>query len=110
MTPAQARSSYRQALQRAGRSVTFKRPDGSVADAEVRCRSVGYEAQELGAGIIQGDTKVIALAEDFEKAGWTPRKGDQATLGTRLVSIESVDLETRRIGDTLVAYEIQVRG
>jgi hypothetical protein len=110
MTPAQARDSYRRSLKKAGRTVTFKRPDLSVADAAVRCRALGYEAQELGGGIVHGDTKIIALAEDFETAGWEPRKGDQALLGTRLVSVEAVDRETRRVGDILVAYEIQVRG
>jgi len=105
-----ALQSYRDAIAKYGRVVAFKRPDGSVADAAVRCRSSGYDAQELGGGIVQGDVKVIALAEDFETAGWEPRKGDQATLGTKLVSVEAVDRETRRVGETLIAYEIQARG
>ncbi len=109
------RDSYRNSMDRYGETVTFQRPGGALPDASVRCRIFGYAPNELVGGIVQGDSKVIALAEDFEAAGWDAPKGgrgnDQILLADgRVLAIQFVDDKTRKIAGTLLAYEIQARG
>jgi hypothetical protein len=98
-------------MQAYGETATFRRPDGSLSSADVLCRSAGYGAAEYGGGIIQGDRKLIALAEDFEAANWpAPQRGDIVMIGGKQVSVEAVDSDTRKIAGVIIAYEIQARG
>lgn len=73
-----------------------------------------YQPHELvaGSGIQQGDRKAIVVVQDLiEKQFPLPlRRADKLLLDGREVNIEAVDDESRRIGDTLVAYELQIRG
>jgi hypothetical protein len=112
---AEARADYRRQMTAYGETLTFRRPGGSLPDATVLCRVTGYAPNELVGGIIQGDSRVLALAEDLEAAGWDAPKGgrgnDQIVLSDgRVLAIEAVDDKTRKVGATVIAYEIQARG
>ena len=89
-----------------GETITLRR---GASDISVRARVVGYQAEELVGGIVQGDRKVIALADDVT---FDPplRRGDKAVIRNRVMNIEFVDDSTRRVGGVLVAYELTVRG
>jgi len=117
MTPEQAISAHRRALAVAGEPVTIRRYTGSGAnrpyfEAEVRARVTDFEPGELVGGIIQGDRKLIVMAEDLERAQFTLplKKGDKAIVRGRELNIEAADDSTRRIAGVLVALELQVRG
>lgn len=121
MTPEQARASYRRMMAVAGsgevRKVLVRRYTGTGAnrprfDAEVRARVTGYQPHELVGTIVQGDRKVILLAEDLSRAQFpTPlRKGDKVVDAGKELNIEAPDDNTRRVQGELIAYELQVRG
>ena len=115
MTPTASRASYRQALTD---TVTLRKYTGSGvsrthADTVAHARVTGYLPEELIAGgsVQQGDLKVTLLAEDLENAGTSaPRNGDKLVIRGKEVNIQAVDDNTRRIGSTLIAYVLQVRG
>lgn len=98
--------------------VTMRRLQGVGAaqvkfDAEdLRARIAGYGPDELIGPILQGDRRVILLAEDLEERQWPapPRSGDRCIVGDVTMTVISVDGHTRKVGETLIAYEIQVRG
>ena len=117
MTPEMAKRSHRRMLNQVGEDVTFRRYTGSGAsrpyfDATAKARVMEFDAAELVGGIIQGDRKLIVLAQDLFDAQWPvpPVKGDKAIVRGRVLNIEAVDDNTRRIAGELVAYEIVVRG
>lgn len=109
MEPASARAMYRRQM-RNGETLTLKRISPAV-ECTVRGRAMGYAPHELTEGILQGDSRVIVMAEDV--TGFTPplRKGDKVVLSDgRQRNIEAVDSMTRRVAGELIAYELQVRG
>lgn len=117
MTPDQCKSAYRRALAIAGEPVAIRRYTGTgqnrpYFDAEVRARVTDFEPHELVGGIVQGDRKLVALAEDLERAQFPLplKKGDKAIVRGRELSIEAPDDNTRRVQGVLVAIEMQVRG
>ena len=81
-------------------------------DVSVRCRVVGYEAEELVGTIQQGDRKVIAYADDVTEAGMVLplTANDKMIVRGKELAIVQADHDTRKIGPTLIAIEIQVRG
>jgi len=108
MTPAQARDMYRRQIDAHGQSVTFRRVN-PAASVTVKARVLGYKPDELGGGILQGDRRIIVMAEDISFTdGLQP--GDKAVVGGTLLNIIVVDDMTRRIGDTLIAYDLTARG
>jgi hypothetical protein len=117
MTPQEAAEGYRRAMDVAGETILIRRYTGTGTsrprfDASVRARVVDFEPHELVGAIVQGDRKLIVLAEDMI-AAQIPldlRKGDKAVVRGRELNIEAADDSTRRIAGVLIAYELQVRG
>ena len=115
MTPAQAIASYRRKLKD---TVVIRRyanvagPHRPWFDAEVRARVMGFAPDELVGGIVQGDRRLIVLAEDLiaRQFPLPLRKGDKAIIRGRECNIEAPDDNTRRVQGVLIAYELQVRG
>lgn len=81
--------------------------------ADIRCRFIAYQPSDLGGLIIQGDQKGVLLAADLAAAGFPlPLKmGDRITLSdARVVTIQSIDPNTRSYAGVPIAYDVQVRG
>ena len=113
MTPATARAMY--ARQFAGvAQVTLRRivPNASPVDVAVRAKVTGYAPNELMGGIQQGDSRAIVLAVDVEATAFPGpiKAGDKLVIGGRVRNIQFLDDQTRRIGDTLIAYDLTLRG
>jgi hypothetical protein len=108
---------YRRQLAAHGEEITLRRINPSptaATDKTVRARVTGYAPEELIGGITQADRKVILLAEDVETSGFpVPIKSgssDRVVVRGRQMMIAAVDDSTRRIGSTLIAYEIRATG
>lgn len=119
MTPAEARTMYRDQIELHGEDISIRRYNGigvgrTYLDRPCRARVMGYAANELVGSITQGDRKIIVLAEDLE--GESPvfaiTKKDKvvASRFADELAIMSVDDSTARIGATLIAYVLQARG
>jgi hypothetical protein len=113
------KASYRRALDAAGETVAIRRYAADVAgphrpwfEVEVSARVTGYGPDELIGGIVQGDRKLIVLADDLiaRQFPLPLRKGDKAIIRGRECNIEAPDDNTRRVQGVLIAYELQVRG
>lgn len=117
MTTEQIAADYRRAMDAVGEVVAFRRYTGAGAnrprfDADIRARVMDYTPDELIGTIVQGDRKLIVLAEDMI-AAQVPldmRKGDKIVVRGKELNIEAVDDNTRRVQGVLIAYELQVRG
>jgi hypothetical protein len=109
MSPAEAIASYRRDIAAYGETVQFRRDASTV---EVKARVRNYQPAQLSASIIQGDRRVIVVAADLTAPFDTvpPKKGDKITIGGKPTTVQFVDDITRKIGSTLIAYDIQVRG
>lgn len=81
-------------------------------DATAMGRIVGYDPQELVGSIQQGDSKIILMADDLIDAAFPLPlvKGDKVVDRGKEMNIEAIDDKTRRVGNVLIAYELQVRG
>ena len=117
MTPTQGRAMYRRRMDKDGETVTLRRVNASPTpptDVSVPARVMGYQPEELVGGINQGQRKVIILAEDVASSGFPApiRQGgtDKIIVRGRTLNIQFVDDSTRRIGDTLLAYELTTSG
>jgi hypothetical protein len=114
MTPAQARAMYLRALAKHGDTVTVRRTVGAVnTDGSVRAQVTGYAPAELVNGIQQGDRRVILMPDSLAAAGWPLpiKKNDKLVLSTgKVLNVEVVDDQTRRLADDLIAYELVARG
>ena len=108
MTPDAARDMCRRQIAEHGQSVVFRRVS-PAATVTVKARVMGYKPDELGGGVQQGDRRIIVMAEDISFAGGL-EPGDKAVVGGTLLNISAVDDMTRRIGDTLIAYDLTARG
>lgn len=119
MTPEACRSSYRRVLAKVGEHVVIRRYTGSGPnrprfDWTVRARVVEFDPSELIGGIVQGDRKIIVLAQDLMDAqapvpvvagaNW------KAVVRGKEVTIKAVDDNTRRVAGELIAYELTVGG
>lgn len=113
MTPARARAMLRRHLAKRGEIVTVKRfTDAGEVAAQALARIRNYTAEEIASGIVQGNRKAVVLAEDLETAGFPlPLQiNDGLFVGERRLNIESVDDSTRRIGGTVIGYDLGVQG
>jgi hypothetical protein len=117
MPRAGIKTRYRRAIRQHGEAVLFRRYTGSGAsrpefNAELRAVVTGYQPQELIGGIVQGDRKVILLAEDVNKAqiGLPLTTNDKIVVRGRVLAIGAVDDSTHRDGAELVAFELKVTG
>jgi hypothetical protein len=113
----EVKAAYITAMDAAGETIVIRRYTGTGTtrvphDTNVRARVVGYAANELVGTIQQGDRKVIVLVQDLIDAGFSlpVTANDKIVLRGTMIAVISVDDSTRRIRDTLVAYEIQARG
>lgn len=111
---------YAAEMDRRGEVVSLRRrkansvPVAYEPQIDVRAIVTGYAPSELVGGIIQGDSRVILLAEDVAAGGFPlPIK----TGGTDTVWInglqrtfKSVDDNTHRVAGVLLAYDCTVRG
>jgi hypothetical protein len=109
--------SYRRMVDEYGELVTLRRYTGTGEsrtkfDAEVRARVTDYTKDELVGSIQQGDRKVIVLAEDLitELFPLPLVASDKVVVRGRELAILAPDDSTRRIGTTLIAYELTARG
>lgn len=84
-----------------GEMVTFRRLPNT--DVTVRAKVSGYKPDELGGGIMQGDSKILVNASDlpFDPA---LRLGDKVlpVADGRLLNIQIVDARTMRAADVLI--------
>jgi hypothetical protein len=116
MARAGMKSRYRRAIRQHGEPVLFRRYTGSGANrpqfnAEVRAWVIGYQPHELIGGIVQGDRKVIVLAEDANKAQiGAITTNDKLVVRGKELAIGAVDDSTHRDGTELVALELKVTG
>ena len=97
-----------------GEDVVFRRFTGSGSprphtDVTTKARVMGYQPSQLVGTIVQGDRRVIALAGDI--VSLLPiTTNDQIVVRGKVLQIKSIDDNTRRIGGTLIALELQVGG
>jgi hypothetical protein len=114
---ASVQQSYRRDLTRYGSVVKIRRYNGTgpgrtYVDTPVNARVLGYEPAELVNTIQQGDRHLIVLAEDLILGGFampvTP--SDKAIVRGKELAIVGVDDSTRRVGDVLIALDLQCRG
>lgn len=107
MTPQQASASYRRfltdkvALVRAG-----------AVGAYVAARVMGAEPAQMAGNVQQFERKVVILASAAAAAWALPlvAKQDRLRWGDKTLVVQSVDDATRRVGDTLIAYDVRVTG
>lgn len=111
MTPYQAAAIYVRQMN-AEVSISGVRSGLTMTADNIRGRLMGYTPLEISGTILQGDQKLVVMKSDLDDAGFpTPRKGDKVTSSdNRTLTVQFVDADTRRCGDTLIAYECQVRG
>lgn len=84
-------------------------PSRTRTEVVTRARVVGYQPNEILGNITQGDRKVIALADTL--TALLPLTVDDKLLIDGIeTAIKAVDSNTRKIGSTLIALEIQVAG
>jgi hypothetical protein len=101
ITAAQAKLDYAAALTRVGEDVVVRRFTGSGTprphtDTTTRARIVDFLPSELVGPVVQGDRKVIALAEPL--AGILPlTTNDKLVVRGKELAIKAVDDNTRRI-------------
>jgi hypothetical protein len=109
MTPAQAIGMLDRQLAQHGSTLNLFR--GDAAAVPVRGFPRGYDPDEIGSGISQGDTQVVISPTHlsgtvFETA--LPRKLDQIEFGGRRRNIENA--EPVLLDDVVVRINLQVRG
>lgn len=116
MTPEMARQRYAIALSRFSQ-VTIRRYYGAGSprahyEKICRGRELQYAPNEIVGPILQGDWKIILLAEDLESGAVSLPllPTDKAIVRGKELTIAGIDDKTRRFGDVLVAYVLQVRG
>jgi hypothetical protein len=117
MPRAGLKARYRRAIRQHGEPVLFRRyfSSGSnrpLFNAEIRGWVQGYQPRELIGGLVQGDRRVILLAEDVNRAqiGLPILTSDKMVVRGRELAVGVVDDSTHRDGTELVAYELKVTG
>lgn len=108
---------YRDQITEHGETIAIRRYSGTGAgrtyvDRDCLARVTGYSPSELVGSIIQGDRKVIVLADDLdgESPPFAIAKTDKVVVRDKELAIMMVDDSTRRVGGTLIAYELTARG
>lgn len=107
ISPAGTLARHRASLERVGEDIVIRRI-GSP-DVMTRARVIGYQPKELVGSIVEGDVKIIALVDTL--GGCLPlTNNDTVVVRGKPLRIKAVDANTRRIGGTLIALEIQAGG
>jgi hypothetical protein len=116
MTPQAARSAYKRLLGQT-ETVTLRRFHGtgtprSKYEQPAKARVQGYDPQEFIGTVLHGDRRLIVLAEDLEggAVALPILVSDKIVVRGKEIQIIAIDDNTRRVGSTLCAYELQVRG
>lgn len=113
------KDTYRRMIDANGEIVMLRRytpPSGGTGrprfDAAVRARVTGYSPEELVGSIVQGDRRVIVLVEDLiaRQFALPVLASDKIMVRGKELAIIAPDDSTRRIGATLIAYELTARG
>lgn len=116
MTPARARATWRRQITKHGETVVLRRvvDTGPNIEKTVRAKVAGYEPDELGGNIQQGDRKIIVLEEDVAAQGFpVPFKEnsvDKVVVRGKTTTIQAVDDNTIRVAGQLIGYVIRSRG
>lgn len=117
MTPAAARASHRRMIFQTGEAVSIRRYSGTgggrtSTDYATRARVMEYQPDEFVGNVKQGDRKLIVLVEDLEATAISLPVvlTDKVVVRGKELAIMALDDNTRRIGGTLIAYELQCRG
>lgn len=91
------------------RRYTGLAPSRTFVDTETKARITDYEPDNLVGQITQGTRRVIALVDGLS-AIMPVTTSDKLYARGREVAIEAVDDNTRRVGGTLIALELRVKG
>jgi hypothetical protein len=116
MTPEQARGMYRRQLRPFGKVTVRRYTSSSEPRNYVDYQALGrvFEAapDALAGDIKQRNSRAVVLAEDLEAAGLSGpvTASDVLVVRSKVYRIISPDIETRRIGNVAIAYELEVRG
>jgi len=114
MTPTQARAALARQLNAHGTTVTLRRLSGTGAgDYDVAARVVRADPSDVVGAVQQLKRKAIVSAEDVETTDFpTPflPKQDRLVWNSKTLVITAVDDSTRRIGDELIGYELELSG
>lgn len=117
MTVDEIKAEYLAALDEVGETITIRRftgtgPNRPKFDVEVRARVMGYQPNEMVAGIAQADRKAIVLHEDLIAAGFALpiTNADFAVVQGKQHAIRVPDNATRRVAGATIAYELQIVG
>src|SRR5690606_21487203 len=97
VTPAEAIAMLDRHLAASGAPATLRRTSwagtvSSHADATVQAHVRGYRPEELIAGIVQGDSKVILSPTALAASGWPgglPVPGDRIVIDSRVRTIQA---------------------
>lgn len=97
-----------------GQDITVRRyvgvgPSRTHTDTGTRARVTGYQPNEILGNVTQGDRRVIALADTLT-ALLPLTVDDKLIINGIETAIKAVDSNTRKIGSTLIALEIQAAG
>lgn len=106
---------YLDAISTVGENVivrTYVGTSESYTDKTVRARVVEFSPDQLVGAIVQGDRKLIMLAEDVEGTGITlsATQNVKVLVRGKELQVKSVDDNSRRVGGVLMAYELVVGG
>jgi len=115
MTPAEIKAEYLDAISTVGEDVvirTYMGTSETYDDKTVRARVVEFNPDQLVGAIVQGDRKLIMLAEDVESTGVTlaATQNCKILVRGRELQVKAVDDSSRRVQGVLMAYEITVGG
>lgn len=116
MTPAAVRADYRSAMVDVGWTVKLRRnrPPALPVEVDVLARIVGFKPEELVGPIKQGSSKAIILAEDVEGSAFTlpfvAAGLEQVVDGTKVYTVVTADVQTRKMQGVIVAYELVISG
>lgn len=111
-------STYRRAMDRVGQTVQVRRYSGlgasrTYVDTDARARVFLNTGQVLVGNVMQAQHKVTLLAADLVTGGLALPliASDRIVVqGKEFAMVAPPDDCTRRAGDTLIAYELLVRG
>lgn len=114
MSPAQARQSLRNMLDRVGETVTLRRVAGaSAGDYDVLARVMQADPSDVVGAVQQLKRKAIVDAEAVASSGFpTPflPKQDRLVWQGKVLVITAIDDSTRRIQGELIGYVLELSG
>ena len=106
---------YLNALDEVGENVIIRTYDiglETYTDKTVRARVTEFSPDQLVGPIVQGDRKLIVLAEDVQGTGITLAltQNCKCIVRGKELQVKAIDDNTRRVAGDLIAYELVVGG